>query len=105
MNEELNKLLIAKKVLEEEMKKDSLVDVIEIGNNGNINMRRDRISEIMNGMIKELNSRIEQINLLLEEIKEEFNDSNFTGIVLLEFNNGIPNRVLLSQPLTLGEFQ
>ncbi|ADN50347.1 hypothetical protein Vdis_0957 [Vulcanisaeta distributa DSM 14429] len=104
LNEELNKLLIAKKILDDEAKRDSLVDIIEIGSNGNISMRRDRISEIMKGIMNELNSRIEHINQLLEEIKEEFNDSNFTGIVLLEFNNGIPNRVLLSQPLTLGDF-
>ncbi len=104
LNEELNKLLIAKKILDDEAKRDSLVDIIEIGSNGNINMRRDRISEIMKGIMSELDNRIEHINQLLEEIKEEFNDSNFTGIVLLEFNNGIPSRVLLSQPLTLGDF-
>ncbi|WP_054855508.1 hypothetical protein [Vulcanisaeta sp. JCM 16161] len=66
-------------------------------------MRRDRMSEIMKGVINELDKRIEYINLLLEELKDEFNDNNFTGIVLLEFNNGIPSRVLLSQPLALGE--
>ncbi|WP_446752464.1 hypothetical protein [Vulcanisaeta sp. JCM 16161] len=103
LNEELNKLLIAKKILDEEVKRDSLVDIIEIGNNGNVNMRRDRMSEIMKGVINELDKRIEYINLLLEELKDEFNDNNFTGIVLLEFNNGIPSRVLLSQPLALGE--
>ncbi len=31
LNEELNKLLIAKKILDEEVKRDSLVDIIEIG--------------------------------------------------------------------------
>ena len=103
LNEELNKLLIAKKILDDEVKRDSLVDIIEIGNNGNISMRRDRISEVMKGLSSELSRRIEYINSLLEEIKNEFNNDNFTGIVLLEFNNGIPSRVLLSQPLTLGE--
>lgn len=103
LNEELNKLLIAKKILDDELKRDSLVDIIEIGNNGNISMRRDRISELTKGLSNELDIRIERINSLLEEIKNEFNDNNFTGVVLLEFDNGMPSRVLLSQPLTLGE--
>ena len=103
LSEELNKLLVAKKILDDEIRRDSLVDIIEIGSNGSISMRRDRISEVMKGLSSELDRRIEHINSLLEEIKNEFNDNNFTGVVLLEFDNGMPSRVLLSQPLTLGE--
>ncbi|WP_054848706.1 hypothetical protein [Vulcanisaeta sp. JCM 14467] len=103
LNEELNKLLIAKKVLDDEVRRDPLVDIIEIDKNGNINIKRDRISEVMKGLSSELDRRIERISSLLEELTSEFNNYNFTGIVLLEFNNGIPSRVLLSQPLTMGE--
>ncbi|WP_428762263.1 hypothetical protein [Vulcanisaeta sp.] len=101
LNEDLNKLLVAKKILEEEVNKESLVDIIEIRNN-NVIIQRERITEIK-GILDELDNRIDTINSLLEEIRDEFNDSNYTGIVLLEFNNGIPRRVLLSQPLTLSE--
>ncbi|MGC8607035.1 MAG: hypothetical protein ACP5GZ_04800 [Vulcanisaeta sp.] len=97
----MNKLLVAKKILEEEVNKESLVDIIEIRNN-NVIIQRERITEIK-GILDELDNRIDTINSLLEEIRDEFNDSNYTGIVLLEFNNGIPRRVLLSQPLTLSE--
>jgi len=101
LNEDLNKLLVAKKILEEEVNKESLVDIIEIRNN-NVIIQRERITEIK-GILDELDNRINAINSLLEEIRDEFNDSNYAGIVLLEFNNGIPKRVLLSQPLTLSE--
>lgn len=103
LDEELNKLLIARKVLDEEVKRDVLVDVIEVEADGQINMRRDRMSKIAEGLIEELDRRIEQINSILEEIRSKFGDANFTGMVLLELNNGLPSRVLLSQPLTLGE--
>ncbi|WP_188602332.1 hypothetical protein [Vulcanisaeta souniana] len=99
LGEELNKLLIAKKRLEEEINKGSLVDVIEIKDN-NIDIRRERITEIKD-ILDNINTRIESINSLLEEIKSEFNDNNFTGMVLLEFDNGMPHRVLLSQSLVL----
>ncbi len=99
LSEELNKLLIARKRLEEEINKGSLVDVIEIKDN-NINIRRERIVEIKD-ILDYISERIESINSLLEEIKSEFNDNNFTGMVLLEFDNGMPRRVLLSQSLAL----
>ncbi len=103
LSEELNKLLIAKKVIEEELSKDSLVDIIEIDKDGSLTIKRERITEIRGGLAEKIDIRIKAINTLLEEIKSIFNDGNYTGIVLLELENGIPSRVLLSQPLTLGE--
>ncbi|WP_243666390.1 hypothetical protein [Vulcanisaeta sp. JCM 16159] len=46
LSEELNKLLIAKKVIEEELSKDSLVDIIEIDKDGSLTIKRERITEI-----------------------------------------------------------
>ncbi len=99
----MNKLLLAKKVLEEGIKSESFVDIIEVGTEGRISISRERLSEVMKGIINELEERIDRINSLLEETKNEFGTNNFTGIVLLEFDNGMPSRILLSQPLTLGD--
>ncbi len=101
LDEELNKLKMAKQKLEKEIEKESLVDIVEM-KGGNISIRRDRITEFK-GMINEINARIEIISSLLEELRNELKESNYTGLVLLEFDNGVPRRVLLSQPLTLGE--
>ncbi|ADY02006.1 hypothetical protein VMUT_1805 [Vulcanisaeta moutnovskia 768-28] len=73
----MNKLLVAKKILEEEVNKESLVDIIEIRNN-NVIIQRERITEIK-GILDELDNRINAINSLLEEIRDEFNDSNYAG--------------------------
>jgi len=100
LREELDKLSIAKNQLEKGLEAGILVDIVEI-KNGDLIVSRDRITEF-NYVLTEINSRIDMINALLEELQSRLGEDNYTGLVLLELIDGVPQRVLLSQPLMLG---
>lgn len=101
LKEELDKLREAKQRLEEEVRRNSFVDIVEIKDNDLI-IRRDEIS-ILNSVLEKINDKINMINSMLDELQRELGNTNYTGLVLLELDNGIPQRILLSQPLSVGE--
>ena len=100
LREELDKLSVTKRRLEEVLGMDAVVDIVELKDD-NIDITRVRTTELK-WLLNEIDTRIEAISVILEELRDRLGGINYTGLVLLELEDGIPRRVLLSQPLSLG---
>ena len=100
LREKLDKLSVTKKRLEEVLGMDAIVDIVELKDN-DIGITRVRITELK-WLLNEIDARIEAISVILEKLQNKLGGVNYTGLVLLELEDGVPRRVLLSQPLSLG---
>ncbi|WP_143701218.1 hypothetical protein [Vulcanisaeta thermophila] len=103
LNEELSKLRTARGILEKAIGTSGYLEVVDINLNNEIRVDRVSAGEVR-AIISEIDNKITAINKIINELSNLLgtNNANYKGTVFLEYENGYPSRVIITQPMVVS---
>lgn len=100
LNEELSKLKAAKDALEKAVNANKYLEMISI-DEGDVKIDRMDVNDIK-PLLNEIDNKVNAIDNLLREINKLMSNNDYVGAVYLEYENGYPTRVIISQPVMVS---